>query len=126
VAHYRRGAGLSQETLAEKAGLSRNYISLLEGGQRQPSLETALQIQRALGVAWEHLLHAAFAERSVREEATAYRIKADDRASPELEPLIHRLRKCSPEEIHAIAAIVQKVLKLHRPQRKNIPAKERK
>ncbi len=126
MAHYRRGAGLSQESLAEKAGLSRNYISLLEGGQRQPSLQTALQIQKAMGVAWEDLLHDAFSERSVREETATYRVKTEIRASPELEHLMHRLRRCSPEEIHAISAIVQRVLKLHRPQRKNTSSKERK
>ncbi len=42
--------GLSQEALAEAAGLHPTTISLLERGVRQPSLETILRLGRALGV----------------------------------------------------------------------------
>lgn len=42
--------GLSQERLALDGGLDRTFISLLERGQRQPSLTTLLQLSKALGV----------------------------------------------------------------------------
>lgn len=41
---------LSQEKLALEAGLNRTYISLLELGQRLPSLDTMLALSRALQV----------------------------------------------------------------------------
>lgn len=42
--------GLSQNRLAELAGLDRTYISLLERGVRQPSLETLLSLGRAMKI----------------------------------------------------------------------------
>jgi plasmid maintenance system antidote protein VapI len=42
--------GLSQEALAERAGLHPTYVSMLERGLRQPSLETLLRLGGALGV----------------------------------------------------------------------------
>lgn len=40
--------GLTQEKLAFNARLDRTFISLLERGQRQPSLATIFQISKAL------------------------------------------------------------------------------
>jgi transcriptional regulator with XRE-family HTH domain len=44
----RERAGLSQEALATKSGLDRTYISLLERGQRQPTLKTLARLAEAL------------------------------------------------------------------------------
>jgi transcriptional regulator with XRE-family HTH domain len=44
-------AGLSQEALAGVADVDRTYISLLERGLRQPTLDTLFRLARALGVA---------------------------------------------------------------------------
>ena len=46
----RRQAGLSQEKLGFEARLERNFISLLELGRRQPSLQSVLKLSMALGV----------------------------------------------------------------------------
>lgn len=46
----RKKQPLSQEKLAFEAGLDRTYISLLELGQRSPSLDTMLAIARALHI----------------------------------------------------------------------------
>jgi transcriptional regulator with XRE-family HTH domain len=40
LSELRKNAGLSQEKLAELAGLDRTYISLLERGLRQPTITT--------------------------------------------------------------------------------------
>lgn len=47
---------MSQEALAELAGLHRNYIGLLERGQRMPSLLVVQQIAAALGVTMVDLI----------------------------------------------------------------------
>ena len=46
----RTDAGLTQEELAFRAGLSRNYISLLELDQKSPTVQVLFRICRALGV----------------------------------------------------------------------------
>ena len=47
----RTRSGKTQEAVAFDAGLDRTYISMLERGLRQPSLETVLLLARALGIA---------------------------------------------------------------------------
>lgn len=48
---YRTKAGLSQENLAFKSDLDRTYISMLERGLRQPTLETVFRLAGVLEVA---------------------------------------------------------------------------
>lgn len=46
----RKEANFSQEQLAEKSNLDRTYISLLERGLRQPTLNSLFSISNALGI----------------------------------------------------------------------------
>jgi transcriptional regulator with XRE-family HTH domain len=46
----RERMGVSQETLAEKAGLDRTYISSIERGKRNVSLENIARLSTALKV----------------------------------------------------------------------------
>lgn len=48
---YRERSALSQEDLAAAAQVDRTYISMLERGTRQPTLETLFRIANALDVA---------------------------------------------------------------------------
>jgi transcriptional regulator with XRE-family HTH domain len=57
----RRRARLSQEALALEAGLDRTYVSLLERGQRQPTLGVLLRLGRALACPPAELLGATLA-----------------------------------------------------------------
>jgi transcriptional regulator with XRE-family HTH domain len=50
VRRRRREMDLSQEQLAEHAGLHRTYISNLERGELNPSLETIERITNALDI----------------------------------------------------------------------------
>jgi transcriptional regulator with XRE-family HTH domain len=48
IRSYRKQRGMSQEDLAEASGLSRNYVSDIERGVRNPSLLALIGIARAL------------------------------------------------------------------------------
>lgn len=50
TARIRREKGLTQEALAEKSGLSQQYISGLENGFRNPTIVTLYELATALGV----------------------------------------------------------------------------
>jgi len=54
----RRERGLSQEALADLAGLDRTFISLLERGKRRATLESADAIASALGLTLIELVQA--------------------------------------------------------------------
>ena len=55
----RENLGISQETLAERAGVDRSYVSILERGLKSPTLETLERICRALETLPERVLEEA-------------------------------------------------------------------
>jgi transcriptional regulator with XRE-family HTH domain len=58
IRRRRREMDLSQEELAERAQLHRTYISSIERGQRNPSLENIEKLAKALDIS----ISALFAE----------------------------------------------------------------
>lgn len=50
VREIRRAKGISQEDLAQLAELNRTYISRIERGERNVSIETVARLATALGV----------------------------------------------------------------------------
>jgi transcriptional regulator with XRE-family HTH domain len=52
----RQARRLSQESLAERAGIHRTQISMFETGRRQPMLETSIRLAAALEVPLSTLL----------------------------------------------------------------------
>ena len=56
VRELRHTRGLSQEKLAEKAGIHRTYVGGIELGLRNPSLRNIARIAQALGVPPSDLL----------------------------------------------------------------------
>lgn len=50
IRHLRLRTGLSQEKLADKAGMDRTYYAGIERGERNPSVKNLAKIAVALGV----------------------------------------------------------------------------
>jgi transcriptional regulator with XRE-family HTH domain len=46
----RQAAGLSQEALADKAGIDRTYVSILERDLKSPTVDMLVRLCRAMGV----------------------------------------------------------------------------
>lgn len=49
IEQRRRDANMTQAVLAEKTGVTQGAISMIENGDRNPSLEVLLKIAEALG-----------------------------------------------------------------------------
>lgn len=50
IRFYRQKAGLTQQQLADKLGVSQQYIGNYESGKRQPKIQTLQKIADALDV----------------------------------------------------------------------------
>jgi transcriptional regulator with XRE-family HTH domain len=64
VRKRRVSVGLSQEKLAELAGLHPTYISMVERGIRNPTLDVSARIAKALNVGLPRLIEEAQQQRS--------------------------------------------------------------
>ena len=52
----RNAAGLSQDTLALKADVTKRYVQMIEAGQKCPTLYTLRRLRSALQCAYDDLL----------------------------------------------------------------------
>lgn len=52
----REARGLTQTELAELLGTNASFISLMESGERQPSMQTLARLAEVLGVGFDELL----------------------------------------------------------------------
>ena len=50
IRRRRESAGLSQEALADSAGITRNYVGMIERGEANPTLIVLHDLAAALGV----------------------------------------------------------------------------
>ena len=66
----RKEASLTQEALALKAGVERNFVSLIERGVNQPTLRVLFKLSSALGTAPSELL--ARVEKEIQWSPSAY------------------------------------------------------
>lgn len=53
---YRKSLGLTQEELAQKAGIAQEFISGIEKGRKRPSIEVLEKLCGALGCSADYLL----------------------------------------------------------------------
>lgn len=91
IRKYRQQKNMRQEDLAEKAGLSVNYIGMIERGEKCPALETFIAIVNALGVSADVVLCDVM--------DTGYTVKTSQ--------LTDRLMQLSPEERTRFYAIAE-------------------
>ncbi|PRT27690.1 helix-turn-helix transcriptional regulator [Bacillus wiedmannii] len=59
IAELRKEKLISQEKLAEQAGLSRTYISEIENNKKQPNVKLAIKIAKVLGKSVESIFGSA-------------------------------------------------------------------
>ena len=49
-------AGLTQDQLSERADISRRFLQEIEAGQKNPTVNVAYRLKRALKCSWDQLL----------------------------------------------------------------------
>jgi transcriptional regulator with XRE-family HTH domain len=59
----RKKRGISQENLAEAAGLHRTYVGMIERGEKNITVLSATRIAKALGVSLSSLIKASETKR---------------------------------------------------------------
>lgn len=95
IRKYRLAKKLRQEDLAERAGLSTNYIGSVERGEKLPSLETFIYILNALEISADMVL---------ADVVTAgYQLKSSK--------LAEQLEKVSDADRKRILSVVEVMLK---------------
>ena len=95
IRKYRLMKKLRQEDLAEKAGLTANYIGMVERGEKIPSLETFIKILNALGVSADMVLSDVL--------DNGYTVKNS--------MLNEKLEKLAPEDRNRIYEVIDTMIK---------------
>ena len=80
IKHLRKSRGVSQEELSEKVGMSSKYLSSIERGKENPTLDTFIKLAQALNVEISELFNYA-GDKSVQESKKYLRdlIKSNDK-----------------------------------------------
>lgn len=99
IRRNRQEKGLTQEALAEAAGISLKMVQKLEGGQKGFCMETVIRIAETLGVSLGSLTDMP---------------GEDERTSFCREMFYELVRDKSDEEIRYAVGIVDSVFKLHK------------
>lgn len=97
IRKYRRERKMRQEDLAEKAGLSTNYVGAVERGEKLPALETFVEIINTLGVSADMVLadvvDAGYAVKATQLTEQLDKLSAEDRRK--VLAVIEALIQCS-------------------------------
>lgn len=95
IRKYRLMKKLRQEDLAEKAGLTANYIGMVERGEKIPSLETFIKILNTLDVSADIVLSDVL--------ENGYTVKNS--------MLNEKLEKLAPEDRNRIYEVIDTMIK---------------
>ena len=94
IRQYRMAKNLRQEDIAERTGLSTNYIGMIERGEKIPSLERFIDIANALHVSADQLLADVL--------DTGYTVKTS--------LLTDKISKLSTEERERVYAVIEALI----------------
>lgn len=83
ISNFRIKAGISQEELSEKSGLSREYIAYVETGKRSPSINALVSIANALKVSTDDLLVDSIQHSVSTADSELHRLLLDCNATEE-------------------------------------------
>lgn len=89
IAQRRKSLKIKQHDLAEKIGISNNYLSSIERGREKPSLEVFVSICNALNVSPDYLLVGTMHSSNVPQD------------------IYDELRFCTKDELGLIKHILQ-------------------
>lgn len=81
IKELRRSAGMSQEMLAEQMGISPKYLSSIERGKENPTLDTFIKLSNALNIDISELFncsHEGKSAKSLREFITSIIKNSDE------------------------------------------------
>lgn len=96
IKNLRQSRGLSQEGLAEKTGISPKYLSSIERGKENPTLDTLLKLANSLNV----------------EIFEIFNISHEGKSAKELKAFLGGLIKSSDEERLKLAAKIMRAIYL--------------
>lgn len=108
----RQEEGLTQSQFAEKIGLSRNYVAMIEIGQRDPSDRTVSDICRIFDIQEDWLRHGLEpkrAEKSKEEEVAELVGSALSGSSEFKKAVIRMICTRTDAELQALEAALQAV-----------------
>lgn len=121
IALVRKSIKINQADFAQKIGLTKNYISLVETGGRVPSDRTIADICREFSVNEEWLRTGngeMFRAKTRSDEMAEYAAKL---VGGELDPfqtsLVAALAKLTPEQIDLLAGIAETMLKEYQKEK---------
>jgi transcriptional regulator with XRE-family HTH domain len=87
IRRRREGAGLTLEQLAERSGLTPNYLGTVENGKRDPSISTVFAIASGLGVKPAEMFGGTFGLSAAAHEAAFLY----ERAPPDIQGAVQSL-----------------------------------
>lgn len=113
IKQIRNDAQLTQTEFAEKLGLTKNYISLVENGNREPSDRTISDICRVFGIREQWLRTGETPMKpqlSRNAEISRFVNQAmEGETETDTQRILAALMDATPEEIEAIASFARKI-----------------
>lgn len=95
IIHRRKKLKISQVCLAEKIGISNNYLSSIEHGKEKPSLDILVKICNGLSVTPDYLIMGNMHSNNVSQN------------------IIDGLQLCTNRDMDLINTLVQRMIELH-------------